>query len=42
LGLDSALEEIGKHRGTLYDPDVVDVFVSLVQEKRFSLNRWRV
>ncbi len=35
LGIDAALEEIIKHRGILYDPDVVDHCVALFREKRF-------
>lgn len=36
LGLDAALEEIIQHRGTLYDPAVVDSCVALFREKDFS------
>jgi HD-GYP domain-containing protein (c-di-GMP phosphodiesterase class II) len=35
-GLDSALEEILKNRGTLYDPDIVDACVRLFGEKGFQ------
>jgi putative nucleotidyltransferase with HDIG domain len=35
LGLDAALDEIVHHRGTLYDPAVVDVCVQLFREKAF-------
>lgn len=35
LGIDAALEEIIKERGTLYDPDVVDKCVRLIREKGF-------
>lgn len=37
LGLDEALEEISRHRGTLYDPVVVDGCISMFREKRFVL-----
>ena len=36
LGIKLALEEITKNSGTLYDPTVVDVCVSLFNEKDFS------
>ena len=35
LGSEKALDEIRKNRGILYDPDVVDVCLSLFQEKGF-------
>jgi HD-GYP domain-containing protein (c-di-GMP phosphodiesterase class II) len=35
-GLDNALEEILKNRGTLYDPDIVDACVRLFSEKGFQ------
>jgi putative nucleotidyltransferase with HDIG domain len=35
-GLDSALEEILKNRGKLYDPDIVDACVRLFSEKGFQ------
>ena len=35
-GIDSALEEISQHRGTLYHPDVVDVCLKLFKEKDFE------
>jgi len=35
LGSEKALDEIRKNRGTLYDPDVVDVCLSLFQDKGF-------
>ena len=38
LGIDAALEEIGKNRGILYDPEVVDVCLNLFQEKGFEFN----
>lgn len=37
LGLDSALEEITQHRGTLYAPEVVDACVEVVTEPGFAL-----
>jgi len=36
LGIDKALEEISKNRGTLYDPDVVDTSLELFTEKGFK------
>jgi putative nucleotidyltransferase with HDIG domain len=36
LGIDMALEEIEKNKGTLYDPDVVAACCALFREKRFS------
>ena len=36
LGLDVALTEIGKGRGTHYDPDAVDMCVRLFREKEFK------
>ncbi len=36
LGLDAALTEIGKGRGTHYDPQVVDTCVRLFREKGFK------
>ena len=37
LGVDAALSEIRKNRGTLYDPDVVDACVRLFEEKGYTL-----
>jgi putative nucleotidyltransferase with HDIG domain/PAS domain S-box-containing protein len=37
-GIDAAMDEIEEHRGTLYDPEVVDTCVKLFREKRYSLN----
>ncbi|MBA7585929.1 hypothetical protein ES708_27922 [subsurface metagenome] len=34
LGIDAALEEISKNRGTFYDPEVVDACIKLFKEKR--------
>jgi PAS domain S-box-containing protein/putative nucleotidyltransferase with HDIG domain len=39
LGVDVALEEITKEKGTLYDPEVVDICVRIFREKRFQ-DRW--
>ena len=36
LGIDAALEEISKNKGTLYDPEVVDMCFKLFKEKRFK------
>ena len=36
LGIDKALEEISKNKGTLYDPEVVDVCIKLFKEKGFK------
>ena len=38
LGTDRALEEISKNRGILYDPEVVDVCLSLFREKGFKFD----
>jgi PAS domain S-box-containing protein len=38
LGIDAALNEIVTHRGTLFDPLVVDACVSLFREKGFELS----
>ena len=35
LGIDKALEEITQHKGTLYDPEVVDACLKLFTEKEF-------
>ena len=37
LGMDRALEEIIRNRGILYDADVVDACLMLIQEKGFKL-----
>ena len=37
FSIEAALEEIQKNRGTLYDPDVVDVCLKLFTEKGFKL-----
>ncbi|MDD5455147.1 MAG: PAS domain S-box protein, partial [Candidatus Ratteibacteria bacterium] len=38
FGIDTALEEISKNKGILYDPKVVDVCIKLFKEKRFKFN----
>jgi PAS domain S-box-containing protein len=37
LGIEAALEEIAKNRGTLYDADVVDACLRLFREKGYQL-----
>jgi HD-GYP domain-containing protein (c-di-GMP phosphodiesterase class II) len=37
LGIDKALEEIIQNRGTLYDPEVVDICLKLFKEKEFKI-----
>ena len=37
LGLDAALGEIRKNRGTCYDADVVDACIKLFEEKHYVL-----
>lgn len=39
LGLDSALEEIARQRGVLYDPAVVDSCIALFREKKFTFEQ---
>lgn len=39
LGLDSALEEISKKRGILYDPEVVDACLKIFTEKGFKFEQ---
>ena len=36
LGIDAALEEISRHRGVCYDPDVVDHCITLFRERGFA------
>ncbi len=36
LGIDAALKEISKNKGTLYDPEVVDACLKLFKEKEFK------
>lgn len=38
LGMEVALEEIESHKGSRYDPDVVDACLRLFQEDRFSFS----
>ena len=38
LGMDKALEEIYKNRGTLYEPEVVDLCIHLFKKKHFTFN----
>jgi PAS domain S-box-containing protein len=37
LGIEAALQEITRHRGTLYDPDVVDSCITVFRDKKFVL-----
>ena len=37
-GIDKALDEIVRNRGTLYDPGVVDACVRIFTEKGFKLS----
>jgi putative nucleotidyltransferase with HDIG domain len=39
LGLDSALGEIAKGRGTLYDPQVVDACLSILEKNETAFDR---
>lgn len=41
LGIDKALEEISKYKGTLFDKKVVDVCVRLFKEKGFILPKYK-
>ena len=36
-GIDAALDEIGRNKGTLYDPQVVDACLTLFKRKKFQL-----
>ena len=38
LGVDAALEEIEQNKGTLYDPEVVEVSLRLFNEKGYKLD----
>jgi putative two-component system response regulator len=38
LGIEAALKEIEEHRGTLYDPEVVDAALRLFREKGFEVD----
>ena len=37
VGLDAALDEVVKNRGTLYAPEVVDAAVRLINDKGYAL-----
>lgn len=37
VGLDAALDEVVKNRGTLYAPEVVDATVRLINDKGYAL-----
>jgi len=39
--LDEALEEISQNRGTLYDPEVVEVCLKLFAERGFAFDQER-
>ena len=39
LGMDAALEEIERNRGTFYDPDVVDACLRIFRDKGYQLQR---
>jgi HD-GYP domain-containing protein (c-di-GMP phosphodiesterase class II) len=36
LGIDKALEEIARNKGTLYDPGVVEACIRIFAEKKFN------
>jgi HD-GYP domain-containing protein (c-di-GMP phosphodiesterase class II) len=36
LSLDMAMEEIKRHRGTLYDPQIVDICLEILKSKDVS------
>jgi hypothetical protein len=36
MGIDVAMEEISKNRGVLYDPDVVDACLLVIEEQGFA------
>lgn len=36
LGFDQALQDLRDHRGILYDPDIVDACIRLLEEKKFD------
>jgi PAS domain S-box-containing protein/putative nucleotidyltransferase with HDIG domain len=38
VGIDQALEEISRNRGTLYDPEVVDICLRVFTEKSFKFD----
>jgi HD-GYP domain-containing protein (c-di-GMP phosphodiesterase class II) len=37
LGLEKAVDELRKNRGILYDPNVVDTLLKLVEENKIEL-----
>jgi HD-GYP domain-containing protein (c-di-GMP phosphodiesterase class II) len=37
LGIDAALDEIAKNKSTLYDPEVVDAYLQILNEKDYKL-----
>jgi HD-GYP domain-containing protein (c-di-GMP phosphodiesterase class II) len=39
LGIDKALEEISKNKGTLYDPEIVNACLKVFNEKKFSFEK---
>ena len=39
LGIDTALEEISKNRGSLYDPDAADACLKVFKKKRFEFSQ---
>jgi HD-GYP domain-containing protein (c-di-GMP phosphodiesterase class II) len=41
IGMEKSLAEIRRHRGTRYDADIVDVCVSLIQDKGFHFEEMR-
>ena len=36
VGIDQAIKEISQHKGSLYDPEVVDVFIKLIDKKKIE------
>lgn len=38
LGMDKALEEIGRQKGILYDPQVVEACITICTESQFSFD----
>ncbi|MDZ4165649.1 MAG: HD domain-containing phosphohydrolase [Smithellaceae bacterium] len=41
LGIDSALDEISKHKGILFDQEVVDACLRLFNENGYKMEGWR-
>lgn len=39
LGIDKALKEISNNKGTLYDPEVVEICINLFKKKHFKFNK---